>query len=114
MPYLKIQTTEELLHADQLTGKASRLIAEILGKPEKYVMVTLEETAQMIFGGSSEPSVFCELKSIGLPGTQTKEISEKLCSFIAEETGVPIDRIYIEFANAERHMWGWNGSTFEK
>jgi phenylpyruvate tautomerase PptA (4-oxalocrotonate tautomerase family) len=114
MPYLKIQTTEELLHANQLISKASRLVSEILGKPERYVMVALEETTQMIFGGNTSPAIFCELKSIGLPGDKTREISKKLCDFLSQETGVPVDRIYIEFANAERHMWGWNGTTFEK
>ena len=114
MPYLKIQTNEELLHANQLISKASKLVADILSKPEKYVMVALEETVNMIFGGTNEPAIFCELKSIGLPGDRTKEISEKLSDFLSIETGVPIDRIYIEFFNAERHMWGWNGTTFEK
>ena len=26
--------------------------------------------------------------------------------------GVPADRVYIEFADAKRHMWGWDGGTF--
>lgn len=114
MPYLKLLSNEELLHADQLIGKASKLVADILGKPEKYVMVSFHEKQQMLFSGTDEPMFFCELKSIGLPADRTKEISEKLTGFLARETGVSRDRIYIEFANAERHMWGWNGSTFEK
>lgn len=114
MPYFKIQSNEELLHADQLIGKASKLIAETLGKPEKYVMVSLEEKVPMMFGGRTNPVIFCELKSIGLPGDKTKEISAKLCTFLSKETGVEAERIYIEFSNAERNMWGWNGSTFER
>ena len=27
-------------------------------------------------------------------------------------TGIAGDRIYIEFADAPRRMWGWNGGTF--
>ncbi len=114
MPYFKIQSNEELLHADQLIGKASKFIAEILGKPEKYVMVSLEETVPMMFGGNTNPVLYCELKSIGLPADRTKEISSKLCTFLSNETGIETDRIYIEFSNAERNMWGWNGTTFEK
>ncbi|MDB9356503.1 phenylpyruvate tautomerase MIF-related protein, partial [Nodularia spumigena CS-587/03] len=26
--------------------------------------------------------------------------------------GVPENRIYIEFADAQATMWGWNGATF--
>ncbi len=114
MPFLKIQTTEELLDANLMMSKASELLANILGKPEKYIMLTLEETATMLFGGINKPAIFCELKSIGLPGTKTKEISEKLCRFLSDETGVSADRIYIEFSNVERNLWGWNGATFEK
>jgi len=29
-----------------------------------------------------------------------------------DETGIPVDRMYIEFSDAERSMWGWNASTF--
>lgn len=114
MPYLKLLSNEELLHADQLIGKVSKLVAEVLGKPEKYVMVSLHEKQQMYFSGNDKPMFFCELKSIGLPANRTKEISEKLTEFLSDETGVARNRIYIEFADAERHMWGWNGSTFEK
>lgn len=112
MPYFKIQTNEELLHAKQLIKKASQLVAEVLGKPEKYVMISLQEKQQMLFGGEDKPLIFCELKSIGLPGDRTAEISEKLTRFLTEETGVSAERIYIEFSNAERNMWGWNGGTF--
>jgi len=28
------------------------------------------------------------------------------------ELGLPADRVYIEFADAPRSMWGWNGGTF--
>jgi len=52
------------------------------------------------------------LKSIGLPQNRTKEISAALSEFLQKETGVTPDRIYIEFSDAERAMWGWNGSTF--
>lgn len=114
MPYLKLQTNEELLHANELMNKASKLVAEILKKPEDYVMVALEETVNMLFAGSNEPTIFCELKSIGLPETKTKEFSKKLSEFLSAETGVPVSRIYIEFSNAGRNMWGWNGTTFEK
>lgn len=114
MPYLKLLSNEELLHSEQLISGASQLVAEILGKPEKFVMVSLHEKQQMLFSGNDEPMFFCELKSIGLPADRTKEISKKLTEFLMKETGVARERIYIEFADAERHMWGWNGSTFEK
>lgn len=114
MPLLSIDTNVRLeaSKADEFVKSASKLVAEILGKPERYVMVKLEANPHMIFDGSIEPLIYAELKSIGLPEDQTKEYSKKLTALFNEKTDVKADRIYIEFANAERHMWGWNGATF--
>lgn len=114
MPYLKIQSNCELKNSDQLLAKASSFIAGLLSKPEKYVMIHIEENQKMIFGGSKDALLYCELKSIGLPEDDTREISKELSAFLAAETSIPMDRIYLEFSNAQRHMWGWNGGTFQK
>jgi len=114
MPFLKIQCNKDFLDTRKLMTNSSALLSQILNKPEKYIMVSVEVNSEMIFGGSNEPMLYIELKSIGLPRDRTKEISSKLCEFLNRETGVAIDRIYIEFADAERSMWGWNGTTFER
>jgi len=31
---------------------------------------------------------------------------------IKQQLGIDESRVYIEFSNPERHMWGWNGATF--
>lgn len=113
MPFLKIQTNSDIPNTHELMAKASALLSQVLGKPEKYIMVFIDKNPDMIFGGINEPLLYVELKSIGLPKNRTKEISSKLCNFLNQETGVAIDRMYIEFADAERAMWGWKGTTFE-
>jgi phenylpyruvate tautomerase PptA (4-oxalocrotonate tautomerase family) len=114
MPFLKIQSNSEIPKPQELISKASALISQILGKPEKFIMVSVELNPDMIFGGINDPLLYIELKSIGLPRDRTKEISSKLCSFFNQETEVAIERMYIEFSDAERSMWGWNGTTFER
>jgi len=47
-----------------------------------------------------------------LAGDNTAAYSQALCDLVNQELNVDKDRIYIEFANAERNMWGWNGATF--
>lgn len=116
MPLLKIQTnieTPDDLH-NSLLKLTSSTTASILGKPEAYVMVTLEQNPNMLFAGSAAPLAYLELKSIGLPEAETKTLSHTLCQLISDQLGIQADRIYIEFANAERHMWGWDGDTFER
>lgn len=114
MPLLKIQTNIEIdkQNKNGLLAKASKLTAEQLGKPENYVMVVIESQQPMLFAGSDSPLAYIEFKSIGLPESKTKDFSHALCNLINSETAIPQDRIYIEFANAERSMWGWNGGTF--
>ena len=114
MPLLSIDTNIAMdsAEAKDFIQSASKVVAEMLSKPERYVMVKLENNPHMLFDGNDEPLVYAELKSLGLPETQTKEFSAQLMEFLSTKTGVAADRVYIEFANAERHMWGWNASTF--
>ena len=114
MPYLKIQTNVSLDTSKEnaLLTKASQLVSEILSKPEKYVVVAFEHSPSMLFDGKNDPLAYLELKSIGLPGDKTTAYSQVLCDLVNQELNVDKDRIYIEFANAERNMWGWNGETF--
>lgn len=114
MPLLKIQTNTALQNNQQsrLISKASQAVAEMLGKPERYVMVSLEHNPAMLFAGSDQPMAYLELKSIGLPDSKTSDFSRQLAELLTTEAGIAADRIYIEFADAPRHMWGWNSSTF--
>jgi len=114
MPYLLIQTSQDIDAGQQteIVVEASSCVAEQLGKPEQYVMISLQQGQTMLFAGSDEPMAYLELKSIGLPESDTTQISKALCQLIHTRLGIDTDRIYIEFSNAERHMWGWNEATF--
>jgi phenylpyruvate tautomerase len=114
MPFLRIQTSKPLPETDAraLAASASRVVAEQLGKPERYVMTSVESNPAMQFAGSDEPLAFLELKSIGLPESITAGVSEALCQLVSGETGTSTERIYIEFTDAPRKMWGWNNGTF--
>lgn len=114
MPLLKLKTNIEISEQNKkaLLTNASHETAKLLGKPESYVMVIIESQQSMLFAGSDAPLAYIELKSIGLPENKTKDFSQALCNLVNKETAIPQDRIYIEFANAERSMWGWDGGTF--
>lgn len=114
MPFLKLQTNVEIAPETQreLLENLSRETAGQLGKPERYVMVAVEPACAMLFAGSDAPLAYLELKSIGLPENLTPTLSEALCKQVSDTLDIAADRIYIEFANAPRQMWGWNGGTF--
>ncbi|RKE02128.1 macrophage migration inhibitory factor (MIF) [Marinifilum flexuosum] len=114
MPYLKVQTNQSFSSKKQQSflKESSALISFELGKPEKYVMTAFESKIEMTLGGSEEPVVFLQLKSIGLPDTKTKDLSSKFASLVEEQLKIPKDRVYIEFMDVPRGFWGWNGILF--
>lgn len=114
MPYLKLETNQVLTpeSCQQQLKNLSKGVAEILGKSENHVMIALESAKPMFFAGNNQPTAFVELKSLGLPESQTATFSKALCTLIETQMGIKADSIYIEFSDPARHMWGWNGITF--
>jgi phenylpyruvate tautomerase len=116
MPLIKIQSsvnTPEKVTVDNLLKSLSAKLAKHLNKPESYVMTAFESDIPMTFGGTLEPVCYVEIKSIGkMKPEQTKAMSADFCQQIESELGVPANRIYLEFADSERHLWGWNKGTF--
>jgi hypothetical protein len=39
-------------------------------------------------------------------------VSTEICSFVEQELQVPQNRIFVDFRNLERSMFGWDGKTF--
>ncbi|MBU1003059.1 MAG: hypothetical protein KKE73_11115 [Proteobacteria bacterium] len=114
MPYVTVQTNVELDEAARqaLGRKLSALASELTGKPEQWVMVRVQAGVTLMHGGSFDPAAFVEFKSIGLNEGACADQSSGLCELLAEEIGVPSERVYIEFKNLERCLFGWNGATF--
>ena len=112
MPYLEISTNTAIENSPVIAKQASKLVAELLGKPESYVMVKILPEQTLMFAGSAAPAAHVKLKSLGLPENHTTEYSEKICSFLSNQLNIDSARVYIEFANPERHMWGWDKKTF--
>ncbi len=116
MPLIKVQSSilepEKYIVRELLTDLSASL-AKHLSKPESYVMTAFEANIMMSFAGTFDPVAYVEVKSIGtMKPEQTKAMSQDFCQKINQKLGIATNRIYIEFADADRHMWGWNNSTF--
>jgi hypothetical protein len=114
MPLFNLFTSAELpAERTAWLKKLSALLAQVLDKPEQYVMVLVNPRPDMTFGGSSAAACYAELKNVGeLSPAEVEALSRTLCAELAAGLRVPADRIYIEFTNADGALWGWNGSTF--
>lgn len=113
MPLLRIQTNAPVLDEvrDRLLVGASQWIVRELNKPIEYVQVTFE-TMPMMFAGSGQPSAFLELRALGFPHERSRELSSSLTTLVSSAIAVPASRVFINFVDVPRHLWGWNGSTF--
>lgn len=116
MPLIKVQSSVETPDqsvVETLLKQLSTQLAEHLGKPESYVMTAFSAETPMTFGGTTEPTCYVEIKSVGtMSSSQTTAMSQAFCQQLETALGIPKQRIYIEFADAKGMMWGWNGATF--
>ncbi len=110
MPMLRI-TCNEAISADVLK-ELSAVVAESIGKPEKYVMVVAAK-GDLLMSGETGPAAYLEVKSIGgLNRDVNNALSARVRDVLAERAGLAGDRIYITFQSIERDHWSWNGATF--
>jgi phenylpyruvate tautomerase PptA (4-oxalocrotonate tautomerase family) len=116
MPYLKIQTNLELSkdQKNEILKDATSFLSKELGKPERFIMVQMQNSESMIFAGSFEPLAYLELRSIRLPENRTKTLSKSLVSFLRSKLNVDGNRVFINFVNVDSHMWGFDSDTFSK
>ena len=112
MPFIQISTSSKSVVENEylLQKDISKLVADLTGKPENYVMTLIKLDNRMTFAGSDEPCCFMQVKSIG--SLNPSSMSRSLCDLIASKTNINMNRVYIEFIDVKSSNWGFNGSTF--
>lgn len=110
MPMIQLKSSAGIPRA--LLSEISTMVAETIGKPERYVMVVASE-ADMMMSGTVGDAVYADVKSLGGLGRQVNhELTMKLCVLLNDHLGIPGDRIYVTFQSLKPDHWGWNGSMF--
>jgi len=114
MPLLKISTNKpvEVSEQQDFLSNASKKVAQLLQKSEKYVMTLFEAERPMTFGGTTDAAAYLEIKSIGLTSPQVDLLSNEIAELVHNELNIDPARIYIEFSDAPANRWGWNKTTF--
>jgi phenylpyruvate tautomerase PptA (4-oxalocrotonate tautomerase family) len=114
MPLLKVQTSVSIPvdKKKPILAEASRILSEVTGKPERYVMVTLEEGA-FLMGGTPGPAAFLDVRGIGgLTKSVNAELSKRFGEFLKRELNIEPLRVYLTFTDVAAQDWGWNSGTF--
>jgi phenylpyruvate tautomerase PptA (4-oxalocrotonate tautomerase family) len=116
MPLLIVHTSapeipEAKAHA--FLRELSSFAAEILGKPERYMMTRLETRSPMTFGGTTDPACAVDVRAIGgLTGDRPKRLTVAVCRLVEAYLGVPKDRTYVVCSDVPASLWGFDDSTF--
>jgi phenylpyruvate tautomerase len=114
MPFIKLETSAPITSGDRedLVRRLTKIAADVIGKPEDYVMASLSE-AKMTMGGQPGPAAFLDIRSIGgLDKEVNREITKQVSELLEEKLRIPSDRIFVCFSNIAAQNWGWNKSTF--
>lgn len=115
MPLVRVETNECLAieTKQRLSSALSHTCAEVIGKPEAYVMTVVSDAVTMLHGGTSGAAAFVEVRSIGgLSPKVNKALARQLGAVVAETAHIPINRIYLNFIDVAPGDWGHDGSTF--
>ena len=113
MPLLKLETTVVFSEDKRkaLLASLSKAVAETIGKPEQYVMVTIGQAA-MLMSGNPGDAAFVDVRSIGgLTNDVNRKLSQQVCKLLNDAPGIQEDRVYLNFTEVKASNWGWNGST---
>ena len=117
MPLIIIKTSMPEISTDrveEIHEQAETILSSVLKKSRDYVVSILEFDQKISFAGESgSPSAYIEAKNVGILTPEiTETLSREITAVVTKNLGIEPKRVYIEFQHSERHMWGWNGSTF--
>ena len=91
----------------------TKMITDILGKPEKYISVVIIPGLWMSFGGTEEPCATCSFTSVNsFDAESNKKYSQIIMDYLVDALGVSNERMYLEFHRASREFMGYKSNTF--
>jgi phenylpyruvate tautomerase PptA (4-oxalocrotonate tautomerase family) len=117
MPTFILRTSSTINDQQNKTIRkdAVDILSQELGKSKEFIITLIHDSVALKFGQSEALCAYLEVKSVGtLSPEQTTAMSDRICNALQRILSIPPDRIYIEFQESSRHLWGWNGKTFAK
>lgn len=100
MPFLTINTNRTPRNKKDFLQDCAAVVAEVLGKPIKYVIVDLKINENMAFGGSvTEGGALLLMKSIGFAKGSKADLAQKLSDLAESELNIARETINIEFVD---------------
>lgn len=114
MPLIRLETDISLDKEKEidLAGKLSEIVSEEIGKPAKYVMVSISSSGILMSGEPGSAALVQVMSIGGLDSSVNGSIAAAVSELLEEILGIPSDRIYITFFDIPGENWAWQGRTF--
>ncbi|XP_043701878.1 macrophage migration inhibitory factor homolog [Telopea speciosissima] len=99
MPCLNLSTNVSLDGVDTspIFSEAIKAIANIIGRPESYVMVLLKGSIPISFNGNNEPAAFGEVISMGGINSEVKKkLISAIGTILETKLSVPKSRFFLK------------------
>ncbi len=114
MPFINTITTKKISDDERRIIKAElgRIIAEIPGKSEEWLMLAFNDDAKMYFrGDDSSDTAYVEVSIFGSASESAYDtLTRRICTLYEEKLGIRADRIYVKYEECSH--WGWNKMNF--
>ena len=114
MPFISTVTTKTIDKETRelLKSELGKIIEDLPGKTERWLMLSFEDNIPMYFkGDDSSDTAYIEVKIFGsAPDSAYDKFTADICALYESKLGISSDRIYVKYEECER--WGWNGSNF--
>lgn len=114
MPYIDSKVTVNLSDEKKeiLKKKLGKIIENIPGKSENYLMVGFQDNYSLYFRGEKlQYGAFIEVKIFGkAPEESLSLVTKEICNLFNKELSIPGDAIYVKYE--EVNHWGFDGFNF--
>lgn len=113
MPYIDSKLSVKATEAqkEELKARLGQALA-ILGKPESYLMVGIQDGYDLFFGGRKlDRGAYVEVSLLGNASSESyTKMSAALCDIYKDIFEIPGEAVYITYHGISD--WGWNGTNF--
>ncbi|WP_133014818.1 phenylpyruvate tautomerase MIF-related protein [Clostridium cuniculi] len=114
MPFINSKITTKLTKEkkDLIKSELGKIITNIPGKSENYLMIGFEDEYSLYFRGEElQYGAFVEVKIFGKADKKYLEmITKDICNLYEKELNIPQDCIYVKYEEVDN--WGFNGFNF--
>ena len=113
MPLIDTRVTVKMPapQKEEIKTELGRLITT-LNKPETYLMVGIEDSCDLWFGGKKlDKGAYVAVSLLGdAPKASYEKLTGQICDLLSDKLGIPGSAVYVTYHPVSD--WGWNGSNF--